>query len=236
MATQAKEVFTRVQLILQDKTAVRWSIRELRLWANDGLREIVSMKPSANPRTVILSLAAGTKQEIPNSAIALIRVIRNMSNATTNAIGRAAIITVPREVMDSQSPDWHDPDVYPPEKRVTHAVYDPEDQRHFYVWPPNNGDGYVEALVSRYPNEIPSASPPEKLDSYTSVVDLQDIYINALIDYVLYRAYLKDNDVSGNPERAMAHYTAMANSLGVKVKNELGSNPNTTAAATRIAT
>ena len=133
------------------------------MWANDGLRDRVD-EAERQPANGDPSPPPAPSRRFRTRPSPLIRVIRNMSNAATNAIGRAAIITVPREVMDSQSPDWHDPDVYPPEKRVTHAVYDPEDQRHFYVWPPNNGDGYVEAPVSRYPNEIPSASPPEKLD------------------------------------------------------------------------
>ena len=232
----ARSIFQRVQILLQDKTAIRWSVRELRLWANDGQREIVSLKPSANVKTVVLNLTAGTRQTLPSGVVQLVRVIRNMTNSSGTGVGKAAIITVPREVMDSQSPDWHDTDVYPPQKRVRHSIYDPEDQRHFYVWPPNNGDGAVEAAASMYPADIPAGTPAEDIDSYTTVLDLNDIYLNPMVDYVLYRAYSKDNEVSGNRDAANAYYASMANSLGVKVQNELKSNPNTTAAATGLAT
>lgn len=232
-----RELFLRAQTILQDKTGIRWPLAELRLWANDGLREVVTLKPSANVRTVTIALDTGTRQVLPTSAIQMIRAIRNMSNASPNtAVGGRAVITVPREVMDSQNPDWHDPNVFPPQKEVVHVIYDPEDQRNFYVWPPNNATGRIEVAVARYPDEIPSSPTPEKRTSYTTAIDLSDIYFNPLLDYILYRAYLKDNEVSGNAERAQAHYAAFANSLGVKVQNEIKSNPNTTAAATGLAT
>ncbi|MBP6443561.1 MAG: hypothetical protein KA267_06025 [Gemmatimonadales bacterium] len=232
-----RELFVRAQTILQDKTGIRWPLAELRLWANDALREVVTLKPSANVRAMTITLDTGTRQTLPTSAIQMVRAIRNMSSANPDtAVGGRAIITVPREVMDSQNPDWHDPSIFPPQKEVIHVIYDPEDQRSFYVWPPNDATGRIEVAVARYPAEIPSSPTPELRHSYTTLIDLSDIYFNALVDYILYRAYLKDNEVSGNAERAQAHYAAFANSLGVKVQNEIKSNPNTTAAATGLAT
>ena len=101
-----RELFVRAQTILQDKTGIRWPLAELRLWANDALREVVTLKPSANVRAMTITLDTGTRQTLPTSAIQMVRAIRNMSSTNPNtAVGGRAIITVPREVMDSQNPD-----------------------------------------------------------------------------------------------------------------------------------
>ena len=124
-----------------------------------------------------------------------------MSNAATNAIGWAAIITVP--AGDGQpEPGLARQTSHPPEKRVTRTVYDPRISGIFPLAAEQWGNGYVRGPVSRYPNEIPSASPPEKLDP-TPVVDPgMDIYINALIDMSQKLAYpLRDNDVRAIPRR-----------------------------------
>ena len=68
-------------------------------------------------------------------------------------------------------------------------------------------------------------------------VSVPDIYGNALQDYILYRAYTKDSEYAGNAQRAVAHYTAFANSLGIEIKATLAvapmpaGNPNTARAA-----
>lgn len=231
------EVFLRVQTIMQDKTGVRWPLSELRLWLNDGCREIVAMKPTANVANQTINLVAGTKQTLPGSCIQLIRVVRNMSTGGANGQGRSAIITVPRDLMDSQLPDWHDASVYGSQQSVKHAIWDEADQDTFYVFPPNDGTGHIEVIFCAFPTRVQAQNPAEVLVSYSTIlVPLSDDYVNPLVDYMLYRAYLKDNEVAGNLERANAHYLAMANSLGVKVKNELTANPRTTAAQTGLAT
>jgi len=62
-----------------------------------------------------------------------------------------------------------------------------------------------------------------------TTINIDDIYANALVDYMLYRAYSKDAEYAGNAQRAVAHYTAFSNSLGVLIKNELDRNPNLSA-------
>lgn len=62
--------------------------------------------------------------------------------------------------------------------------------------------------------------------TYVGLISIDDIYANALIDYVLYRAYSKEADFAANAQIAAAHYAAMAGSLGVKSNNENLRNPN----------
>lgn len=231
-------VLTRVQTILQDKTAIRWPLSELVNWLNDGLREVVTLKPSANTKSRIFNLVQGSRQTLPAStAVRIVRPVKNVStgNAAT-AQGRRIITAVPREVLDSQNPDWQDPSVMGSAALVTHITFDPDDPLAYYVYPPNNGDGHVELLVAALPASIEATGPREAMASYNAQLDIPHIHLNALVDYVCFRAYSKDNDVSGNVERAALHYQAFAANLGVQASFEASSNPNTVGRSTDLAT
>lgn len=230
MAFQAAAIFYRVGRIIQDETNVRWPLTELVDWANDGLREIVLQKPNAKSSTVVIELEEGTYQQLPGSYMTLLRVVRNLKSASTSPReGGRVVRVVSRDILDSQRSYWHDTSITPSTKEVKHVTFDIADPKAFYVFPPNNGTGYVEAIVSVIPNPIPLASPdPEDITGYAVEVDIGDVYQNALMDYILYRAYSKDAQFAGNSARAAAHYQAFANSLQIKVSVEAIANPNIT--------
>lgn len=56
-------------------------------------------------------------------------------------------------------------------------------------------------------------------------ITLDDIYANALLDYILYRAYSKDADYAGNSQRAISAYTAFLRSIGKMDQKETMDNP-----------
>jgi hypothetical protein len=208
MTFQAKDVMKRASTILQDEDAVRWTAPELHAYLNDGLREIVSIKPNALSKTVNLQLQTGTLQSLPTEYTVFSRVTRNMTTPTTG--GKAIRALAKREIMDSHMPSWQDPAVMPFAKSVVHVIHDLADPRSYYVVPGNDGTGLIEAVVGAMPQ--PNAAPAGvtdqlEVDNYTNVVDMPDIYQNALIDYVLYRAYSKDSRMAGAAQRSEAHFT-----------------------------
>lgn len=230
MAVTAKEVFTRVRDLSQDATSVRWPLSELLRWLNDALSEVVLHKPSAGGSTVVLDLEEGTYQTVPTDYIGLLRVIRNITAVDSESgarTGGRAIRMVQRDILDSQHPDWHSNTSVPFNVAVKHVVYDPADPRAFYVYPGNNGSGKIEAVAYKVPPPIALPGSPEDIDAYTATLGIADIYKNAVVDYILYRAYSKDAQFAGNAQRANAHFQMFANSLGIKIKNEITSNPNT---------
>jgi len=87
------------------------------------------------------------------------------------------------------------------------------------VYPPQHATaGQVE--------EVYSASPTD-LSALTDTITLDDIYSGVLLDYILYRAYSKDADLSPSaPQRAVAHYNSFLSSLGAKGQIEQIINPN----------
>ena len=230
MPVTAKQILDRARRIVQDETSVRWPLAELTQWLNDALREVVLLKPSASSKNVVLDLQAGTYQPIPDEYLSLLRVVRNVEQLAPGGVrvGGRAVRLCPRDVLDAQHPDWHMPEVVPFKAEVKHYIYDEADPKTFYVYPGNDGTGQVEAIMSKEPDEIVASADPEELDSYSAPIDLPAIYANAVLDYVLYRAYSKDAQYAGNAERAGIHYTQFQNSLGMKAQSEANNSPNMT--------
>ena len=241
MTIPANNVLLSASKIVQDTTNVRWPIEELLQWLNDGQREIVLHRPDANPKTAVMTLAAGTRQTLKDkvaegvaggvgssiSPAKLLDVIAVATGTSATTINRtAAVRKIEREVLDAQNPSWHSATGV---TAVKHFMVDPRDPLSFYVYPPAAATGAsLEVLFSAYPTDIGITA-----GAVTGNISLADIYGNALLDYVLYRAYSKDSDYAGNANRAQAHYTAFANSLGIELKGTLmmGAqntwNPNT---------
>jgi hypothetical protein len=227
MPVQVSDVLSRAQKLIQDETGIRWPLPELACWFNDGTREVAIHKPSASAKSVVLPLVRGTRQVIPAGALMLLRVIRNLKSGSTdsNRIGGRSVRVVNRDVLDTQHPDWHDEDAAAFSPQVKHFVFDESDPTAFYVYPGNDGQGQIEALVSHSPEPVDTSGAT--LSAYNVPMPLPDVYANAVLDYVLYRAYSKDASFAENMERANLHYNAFASSLGIKLGNETGAGPTT---------
>jgi len=215
-------LISRIQDSLQDTTGVRWTEAELLRYINDAQREVVNFKPQASADHSNVQLATGTEQSIPDVALSLIKVVRNMSAAGGSATGKKAIRLVDEDVLNSIEPDWHDPTVTGDAAHgsvIKHYVFDPDDPRKFYVYPgvKSGLNAYVELITSRSPTDLSATS---------STIYIDDIYGNALVDYVLFRCYMKDSEFAGNAQRASQHYQLFLNSVssGISSKNLI--NPN----------
>lgn len=200
----ASAIINKAEVILQDTTNVRWPETELLGWLNDGQREIALLKPDVSNKTGPAPLVAGTRQALPSDGVTLIKVTRNMGTNGTTA--GEAIRKVPQDLMDSQTPGWHTTTAT---NVVKHYMYDSRAPRVYYVWPPSLGTTQVELVYG---------APPADVATVSSVITVDDIYANALIDYVLFRAYSKDLELAGNAERAGAAKAMFQQSLGAKAQ------------------
>ena len=228
MPVSAKNVLTRAQTVLQDSGAVRWPLTELVNWLNDGLKEICMLKPNAMASTAVIPLSVGTLQSIPEEYSILIRAWNNC-DADGTPTGNA-VTPIVREILDQQKPNWHDGSVVPFRRRVRHVSSDISDPRIFFVYPGNDGTGYIRATLSRIPDDVApiAGGDPEDMDSYDVQIDaLQAIYQGALIDYVLAMAFSKDMQYAGSAERSAAHMAKFTTALGARQAVEAVANVNT---------
>jgi len=219
----------RIQDTLQDTTSVRWPEAELLRYINDAQREIVNFRPEASATTATITLASGTLQDLPSAGLRLIKVTRNMS-ASSGGTGKRAVRLVDVDILNTQNPDWHDPSVTGEAAHgavVKHYSFDPDNPRQFFVYPgiASASNGYIEIVYSKAPTDLSATS---------DTIDVDDIFANAIIDFVLYRAYQKDSEYAGNAQRAGTHYQLFANSLaqGGQAQNLL--NPNFDYAGTKV--
>ena len=177
------------------------------IWRYRRKRAIVLLKPNAKSTITDHLLVQGTKQSLPAGGIQLLSVIRNT--------GGKAIRRVDRSILDSEIPDWHNAVA---NNTAEHYVFDEDAPENFYVYPPQT--------VSPGQVELNYATAPTDLAALGNTIDLNDIYGEPILDYVLYRAYLKDSDYAGSLQRAANHFTAFNTMLGNKVQVEFSASPN----------
>ena len=206
--TKVATIIDTAGIILQDTSQVRFPQSELMTFLNDAQREIVLHRPDAKTLNGNMTCVSGSKQSIPATGLRLIDVVRNDA-------GRA-ITQIDRKILDETLPNWHNT-AADATKKVEHFVYDPADPKNFYVYPNATSSMDIEIIYSTAPSDI----------SYTSTVTitLDDIYANAILDYMLYRAYQKDSEYAGNAERSMMHYQSFANALGIKSRADAAIDP-----------
>jgi len=205
---QAQHILSRVRNVLQDNTGVRWTDGELFDYLSDAQREVANIRPDATATHSNVQLTTGTEQSIPSDGLRLLKIVRNMSGTAADATGARAVRRTEFEAINSVDPSWHDPTVTGSATHgtiVKNFMFDPRDPRKFYVYPGVAGNAYVEVIYSKNPTSIGAAS---------TLIQVDDIFANALIDFVIYRAYLKDAEASGGIQKATAYFNAFATSLG----------------------
>lgn len=198
----AQTLVDRAEKIIQDETNVRWTSTELLGWLNDGQREIVIHRPDAYTKSIPHTLTVSeTKQTIPTDGNRVIDVVRNLGGT------KPAIRQIKREILDDQIPDWHSAGA---NAIVQHFCYDDRDPTRFYVYPvqPASSPGSVELVYS--------AAPPDV--AIGAAILIPDTLSNALIDYILYRAYQKDVEYAGNDKRKEEAWLAFSRSLASNVQ------------------
>lgn len=208
-----QDVVNRARFLLNDADATRWTDGEFVNWINDGCRFIALIRPDSCVVNAEMTCVAGTKQSIAGltpSGLRLLDVVRNSPN------GRAVRL-VDREVMDTQNPTWHSA---AGSATVTNYVFDNRDPKNFYVYPPATVAAKLEIIYSRNPVEITTGT----LGSTALSVD--DIYMDVLLNYVMYRAYSKDASFAQNAQLASAYRGLVDSLLGQKTSMDAKFSPD----------
>jgi hypothetical protein len=215
-------IIDRARYVLQDSSGVRWTDAELLDYINDGQREITNLKPEAKATHSNVQLSTGTEQSLPSGGLRLIKVNRNVSSTASDATGGKAIRIIEEDLLNSIEPDWHDPTVTGSSAHgaiIKNYVFDSDDPKKFYVYPgvKSGSNAYVELIYS---------SLPADLSVVSDTIDVEDTYGNALLNFVLYRSYLKDAEYAGNQQRAGTHYQIFLSSIGASGSADLMIDPN----------
>lgn len=194
-------------ILLQDVAHERWPQDELMKWLNAGQSEAVIYKPNIYVNSVSATLVQGTKQQLPVDGLSLVDIPRNTDGNV--------ITVIPRSSLDAQDPGWH------LQKNASstalHYCYSELDPKRFYVYPASPGTNKVDLVYNAIPPTVRITDP----------IAIDDIYVSALVDYVIYRAFSKDSEFAPpSGESAAQHYANFQNAIRGKAGGEAATDPN----------
>lgn len=204
---KVKDVLDRAAILLEDESYDIWCKYELIIWLNDAVQALINKKPDAYVKRAMMSLAEGTYQTLPGDAMMLIRVVRDGKT-------HRSVTGLPLDILDDQNPDWRKPAL---SDTVKHYTYSPTDPKHFEVYP---------AVAAGVAIEIDYGAVPDYVSKNSDELPLGKEYLNIVLDWMLYRAYSKD-DETADLSKANLHLQAFMNALGYKVTTEQAIIPNT---------
>lgn len=232
MTIRATDILQRVVWLLQDES-VRWSAAELVTWLNDAQTAMQALRPDSTETVTSIALQPGAFQNLmvfvdnlPAPPVKIFRVSRNMAPEGR----RRNIRLVSREIMDVTRPDWESAT---PATDAVNYMTDPNLPASFWVYPPAPvpSDTTPAMVVEVYYSAKPIALDPPGEDKtwHDTVGDLsvRDRLAFILVDYVLYRAFMKDAEFGGNGARAQTHYELFQNALIVDAQGTMVAQPKT---------
>jgi hypothetical protein len=144
--------------------------------------------------------------------------VRNVA-ANSN---KYAVRLVDRQGLDTQRRGWF---AEPASINIEQYVFDPRQPKEFLVYPPAATTAQLEVVYAQVPS--PHTLSDEQLANLATseVIRIDDTFANALLDYILFRAYTKDAEQTSNATRAVAHYQAFQSSLGGSAQTNAASQP-----------
>ena len=202
--TAITELLDRVSAELTDKQRTAWSLDDLVHYYNSAIASIANYRPDIFATTTVFTCAAGTRQAMPSGAIKLIEVERNT--------GGRKIRFFERGQLDDMDPEWMTGTGATEAEAYLHEAANP---RAFWLYPGVAEGVKVDLVLSALPD-------PVTVNSVNSgvVVQVDDTYLTPCMDWIIYRAYMRDSDDTANSARGQLHLQAFAQYLGVKIETD----------------
>lgn len=210
-----QDIFDRVTDLLLDKDRgddeARWINEELIRWINDSRMAIITRRPQAGAVIEPHTLLAGTLQAIPEDSVTFLDAIRNLG-MDGQTPGRS-IRRTDRQNLDDDDLYWHKAKA---SKEISQFTFDDRVPRRFYVYPP---------AIAGTQIEISYAKNPPPVEGLNDDLDFSQEYIDAVVNYVCYRAKSKDSEFA-NAAEAAAYYSSFNDALGMTQQGQTMTSPN----------
>jgi hypothetical protein len=202
--TTINELILQVSGDLLNDGFIRWSKEDLVVCYNSAVAALATYRPDLFTHTVTLTCVAGAKQAMPAGSLKLMEVERNTGGRKTRFI--------PRGVLDDLDPDW----ICGEGAEAAEAYcYEESNPGAFWLYP-----GVVEGVrVDVVLSALPAPITTDDLGS-DAAIQFDAAYVTPCMDWMIFRAYLKDSDNTANSARGQLHLQAFAQFLGVKIKTD----------------
>lgn len=215
MSIPVQDIVDRVTDILMDKDRgdddARWTDAELFRWINDSRLAILTRRPQAGGVVETVELVAGSLQTAPADAVSFMDAIRNMGS--DGATPGRSIRRTDRQGLDDDDLYWH---ASAKKSEISQYAFDDRLPRTYYVYPPAVAGAKIQIAYAKNPADVTALS-----DS----LGFQPEYIDAVVNYVCYRAKSKDSQYA-NAAEAASFYAAFNDALGMQAQSATNSSPN----------
>lgn len=203
MATTVQNCLDRAWIKARDEGVTkRWASSEGVMWASDAQREIVSLVPSANATRTIVAAVAGTRQTLAGLGLSGTKFIDIPRNMEADGVTPGSALTpIPRVWLDERRRGWHRESA----AEAQHWTQDENDPTAAYIYPAKTG-GKLEVIYAKVPAVLTSAN---------DLLELSDIYANAVQDYILACFFLKDAEHAKSNALAGFYAQSFGQRLGV---------------------
>jgi hypothetical protein len=208
----------------QGRQFVRWPKVSLLDYLNEALAQLAAHRRDAFAVQAVLPLVPGAQQELPSDYIELVKLDRNMTRGATGEPEPGAPIKEQdqRMVAAVRKPDCLGTVSSTGKNRpycVRSYSRNPVSPTHFDVTPPVPPDEVVEviATVIRRPRQF-------TIGDYAKHVGVAPEFEAALVDWVLYRAFMIDTESASAVKVAAAYAAAFYNVLDTQRRDRSGFN------------
>lgn len=192
----ANDVLTDARRLLVDSDGDRWSDPDLIAWLNEGQRKILTIDPTVLSARYSHTLSQGVRQELDEADyMFLLDVPFNLNNSGERG---AAILVTDEKTMSLEDPNWATSTA---QSTVLHWMPDSSNKKQlgFYVWPPQP-DGETNTV------EIEVTVQPTPATTGSGDLDFPIEYKQALVDYVVFRAFKQDMANETDDKEAANHF------------------------------
>ncbi|MGO0305907.1 phage adaptor protein [Endozoicomonas acroporae] len=195
-------IIQRVRNLLQDNTTVpRWSNNDLLDAYNEALLAVVQNRPDVNSQLLAFTCQEQAVQSLPPGTYRLLDIVDNPGTGRT-------VIATTRSSLDSLLPNW----ITATGTEVEQFVYDQKSPAVFYVYPVPPANHQLNLLVSQAPARITITD----FETDTQLLSLNELWLNPVINYMLFRAFSMDMETEANMQQAQSYLAMFANDLGLK--------------------
>lgn len=212
MALTGTDIQVLASGIAKDPDNEVWGTDKMLRYINEAQQAVCLLRPDASIERRTIPLVAGTIQTITGRR--LLKILNSNGAADgSNPLSAPHVVeyddfmrTYDQWVADTSGSEIDD------------YAYDERDPTRFYITPGSDG-------VNRYA-EILQAIVPTNLTALTNGLSVSDIYAPPMAEWVLWRVFGEDSEVTPNHQRAINHAKNFYGLLQRKAPADLGITPN----------
>lgn len=207
----ASVIIAQASEVAQDTGNITFTVPQALSWLNEGVLRISLKKYNAAVWIAAKQLVPGTLQSAAGHE--LLSVNRNMgANGMTPG---KAIMYFDRDSKDAANPNWH---MATPSTVIREYCWHIDNPKLFYVSPPvpTTPAVWVETMES-----IDLGT----LTDQSQMIPVDNIFSSVLVDWILWRWFARDGEVTPNFDRAKTHYGMFESAIDNLMKAEAQSSP-----------